>query len=76
MTVTVTNTSSSILHLGRIEIVGANPRDFSTTTAWGSALAAGAECTVSVAFMPKEIGARSSSLRSATTLGGVRRRSV
>ncbi len=61
-TVTVTNHGSSPLRLGQIEIVGPNAGDFSKTTTCGSALAAGGDCTVTVAFMPQEAGQRSAAL--------------
>jgi hypothetical protein len=69
-TVTVTNQGSSTLHVGQIGIVGANAGDFSSTTTCGRALAAGADCTVSISFMPTATGARSASLLFSDDGGG------
>jgi hypothetical protein len=61
-TVTVTNPGSSTLHLGQIEIVGANAKDFSRTTTCNTTLAAGADCTISISFAPTASGVRTAAL--------------
>jgi hypothetical protein len=62
MTVTVTNNASVTMHIWEMAILGTNPGDFSYTTACGSALGAGLNCTVSVTFKPTATGARTASL--------------
>jgi hypothetical protein len=44
--------------LGSITITGANPGDFTQTSACGSSLAPGAQCTISVTFTPQASGIR------------------
>jgi hypothetical protein len=61
-TVTVTNPGSSTLHLGQIEIVGANAKDFSRTTTCNTTLAAGADCAISISFAPTASGVRTAAL--------------
>lgn len=72
----LTNRSGSTLHLGQITIGGANPRDFSMTTNCGRALAAGADCQVSVSFLPTAMGERSASLLFSDDVGGPQRVSL
>lgn len=60
--VTVTNGGTSTLHLWRIEIVGPDAGDFSKTTTCRSTLGVGANCTVSVTFMPTATGVLTASL--------------
>jgi hypothetical protein len=45
-----------------ITIAGSNPGDFAQTNTCGSTVAAGANCTINVTFMPTAAGARSASL--------------
>ena len=68
--VAVTNEGNATLHLGQIGIVGENAADFSRTTTCGSTLTAGADCTVSISFLPTAAGERSASLRVSDDGGG------
>jgi hypothetical protein len=56
--VTLTNTSSTYLNIGRI--VGSG--DFAQTNTCGSGLNAGAKCTISVTFTPTQTGSRTGSI--------------
>jgi hypothetical protein len=49
---TLTNSGNATLNITSIAIAGTNPTDFAQTTTCGTTLAAGANCTVSVTFMP------------------------
>ena len=68
--VTVTNKGSSTLNLWQIAIVGANAGSFSETTTCGSTLAAGANCKLSVTFMPTTVGMLGASLLFSDDGGG------
>jgi centrosomal CEP192-like protein len=48
----VTNLGSGTLTIKKVYIGGLNPHDFAETNTCGSALAAGASCTVTVTFTP------------------------
>jgi len=61
-TVTVSNIGSGPLSISPPVIGGANPGDFAYTTTCGSALAAAAQCTITVAFYPTAAGSRSATL--------------
>ena len=63
-TVTITNTSSDPLPVTATAIAGANPLSFteSADTCTGVTLAAGASCTVAVAFTPPAAGLRTALL--------------
>ncbi|MBV9889886.1 MAG: choice-of-anchor D domain-containing protein, partial [Rhizobacter sp.] len=62
-TVRVANTGSASLALAGVAVSGAQASEFPiVATTCGSAVAAGASCTVDVAFAPAAIGARSASL--------------
>jgi hypothetical protein len=61
-TVTLTNVGTTTLTMSGIAITGTNAGDFAQTHTCGSSLAAGASCTVSVAFKPTQIGNRSGTL--------------
>ncbi len=61
-TVTLTNNQSQTLLINSISIGGTNPGDFSQTNTCGIAIAAFANCTVSVTFTPATTGARSAQL--------------
>jgi hypothetical protein len=61
--ITVTNTGGSTVSLTSIAITGTNIADFTTSAnTCQSTLAAGAACTVTVAFAPAEVGSLSASL--------------
>jgi len=60
--VTLTNNQSQTLLINTISIGGTNPGDFSQTNTCGIAIAAFANCTVSVTFTPATTGARSAQL--------------
>ncbi len=52
---TLTNSGNAALTINQIGVVGANPGAFRETTTCGSTLAAGANCTISVAFAPTSV---------------------
>jgi CSLREA domain-containing protein len=64
-TVMLTNAGASALNVSTVELVGANPGEFtkSNDTCAGASVAAGASCTVGVAFDPSSAGAKSALLR-------------
>jgi hypothetical protein len=51
-TVTLTNTGNAVLNIGSITLTGTNAWNFPETTTCGATVAAGATCTISVAFNP------------------------
>jgi hypothetical protein len=51
-TVTLTNTGNAAVTITNVEITAANSYDFSQTNTCGTALAAGANCTISLTFHP------------------------
>jgi len=51
-TVTLTNTGTTTLPIGSIDLGGTNPLQFGRTNNCGGSLAAGASCTVNVTFKP------------------------
>jgi hypothetical protein len=59
---TLTNTGSSELPINGVAITGANARDFDLSSACGSSLGAGANCTLSVTFTPSQLGQRNASI--------------
>jgi hypothetical protein len=61
--VTLTNTGASTLTINQIYFAGPNPGDFGQTNTCGSALAAGASCTISTTFTPLAGGLRQASLK-------------
>jgi hypothetical protein len=61
-TVTVTNTGSTAVSVSSVTIAGGNSRDYSQTNTCGSQIGAGANCTVTVTFMPGQKGTRTSTL--------------
>lgn len=60
--ITVSNTGTTDLSTGSVAISGANSGDFSIQSNNCGTVAAGASCTISVAFTPTATGARSASL--------------
>ena len=61
-TVTLKNSSTTTLTIGRITITGTNAGDFPQTHTCGSSLAAGGSCTISVTFGPTASGTRTAAL--------------
>jgi hypothetical protein len=60
--VTLTNTGAGTLTIKQIYFAGPNPGDFAETNTCGSALAAGASCTISISFTPVAPGPRQAAL--------------
>jgi uncharacterized repeat protein (TIGR01451 family) len=61
-TVTLTNAGTEALPIARIAITGSNAGDFTQSNTCGTAVAAGAQCTISVKFQPAAPGNRSAAL--------------
>jgi hypothetical protein len=59
---TLSNTGNAPLTIDGISITGTNPADFAQTNTCGSALAAGASCSISVTFTPASGAAFSATL--------------
>ena len=58
MSLMLSNTGNAVLNIGSISIAGANPADFSIATganACGTSLAAGASCSIYIAFTPASV---------------------
>jgi Protein of unknown function (DUF3443)/Abnormal spindle-like microcephaly-assoc'd, ASPM-SPD-2-Hydin len=68
--ITLTNSGTASLSITSITLTGAQPADFSDTTTCGTALAAGAHCTISVTFTPAAVGTSSASVSVATNAAG------
>jgi methionine-rich copper-binding protein CopC len=68
--VTLTNTGGVALNITSIAITGANASDFAETNTCGSAVAAGAHCTMAVLFTPSAAGARAATLSIADNASG------
>lgn len=60
--ITVTNSGTAALGISGISISGSNAADFNVATTCGAVLAVQASCTVTVAFTPGALGARSATL--------------
>jgi hypothetical protein len=60
--ITLQNTGSASLAISTVSFVGTNPASFLQTNNCGTALAAGAQCTISVSFKPVSKGPRTASL--------------
>jgi hypothetical protein len=61
-TVTLTNNGSIVLGITGIALAGANRGDFAQSNTCGASVAAGANCTLSITFMPAAAGTRTASL--------------
>lgn len=61
-TIAVTNLGSTSLAMSGIVVAGANIGDFTQTNTCGSALAAGATCTITVLFSPTAVGLRTANV--------------
>jgi hypothetical protein len=68
--VTLTNVGTTTLTISGVSITGTNAVDFSQTNTCGTSLAAGASCTISVAFSPTAIGSRTGSVAITDSGGG------
>jgi hypothetical protein len=53
---TLTNTGTTSVSILDVEIVGPNPTEFVLTNNCGASLAAGASCTLQIAFSPTKLG--------------------
>ena len=71
-TLMLSNTGNAPLAIADLRIGGANPTDFPQTNNCpvGSSLAAGANCSISVKFVPTVSGARSASVALTSNAGG------
>jgi hypothetical protein len=61
-TVTLTNTSSLALPITSIALAGTNPGQFLQTNTCGTAVSAGATCTISAVFRPTSTGSKNARL--------------
>ncbi len=61
-TVTLSNTGGSTMTINSVSISGGNSADFLKTSTCGVSLAVGANCAISVSFLPTAYGVRSTSL--------------
>jgi hypothetical protein len=61
-TVTLTDTGYLPLRISSIAVTGADAADFTQTNNCGSSLPAGAHCTITVTFMPTQIGPRTAAV--------------
>ena len=59
---TLTNSGGTTLNITSIALTGANSSDFAQTNNCGASVAAGANCTISVTFMPSASGSRTASV--------------
>jgi hypothetical protein len=60
--VSLTNTGNAPLNISSVAVFGTNAGDFAQTNNCGIALAAGANCTISVTFTPSAAGSRAAAL--------------
>jgi hypothetical protein len=60
--ITLSNVGAAPLAISGIALAGANPADFTRSHTCGASLAAGASCTVSIAFKPTVRGNRAATL--------------
>jgi Tol biopolymer transport system component len=70
--VRVTNLSTAVVPITSVALSGSNPGQFSRTHTCGTALAAGAGCTVQVKFKPTSVGKKSAVLTVNGSGGGLR----
>ena len=72
-TATFTNTSAGLVTLGTLTLTGTNPGDFSIsggTCVDGGSVAAGASCTITVAFAPQNAGTRNAAINVTSNAAG------
>jgi pimeloyl-ACP methyl ester carboxylesterase len=60
--VTLTNSGNGGLSINSISISGANSADFAQTNTCGTSVAAGANCTISITFVPTAAGSRTAAV--------------
>ena len=69
--INLVNSGDASLTVSGVTLAGTNPGDFAqTNTCAGSAISAGAKCTISVTFTPTAMGTRSAALSIADDAGG------
>ena len=61
-TATLSNSGNAPLNITSLVLTGTNASDFAQTNTCGSSVAAGANCTISVAFTPSASGSRTASV--------------
>ena len=69
-TVTLSNTGNAALSITSLALTGTNASDFDESNTCGSSLAAGANCTIAVWFMPSVAGPEAASLSIADNSSG------
>jgi hypothetical protein len=69
-TIQLTNIGAASLSIGRLLTVGTEYRDFPQSNTCGTGIAAGASCTITVAFDPAKTGKRTASIYIADDGGG------
>src|SRR5207249_1982468 len=69
-TVTLTNVGTTTLTITGIAITGTNAGDFAQTHTCGTSLAAGASCSISVAFKPTASGTRTAAVSVSDSAAG------
>ena len=67
--ITLKNTGNGVMQVKSIAVAGTQKTDFSQTSGCGTALAAGATCTIDVAFKPTVAGSRSATVDISTDAG-------
>jgi hypothetical protein len=60
--VTLTNSTTELLTISGITVLGANAEDFAQTNTCGGSVGAGGSCTISVTFAPAATGSRSAGI--------------
>jgi len=65
-TLTLTNSGTAPLNIGTLTLSGSNASNFAANGCSGTAVAVGANCTVSLTFTPSAIGSRSATLQIAS----------
>jgi hypothetical protein len=66
-TLTVSNTTAATVTISTVSLMGSNAPSFASTNTCGAPLAAGAQCTISVGFVPGGVGAKSALVSIAST---------
>jgi hypothetical protein len=66
---TLSNSGTAVLGITSIALTGPNASDFSQSNTCGLALAAGANCTISIVFTPSASGTRTASVTLTDSLG-------
>jgi hypothetical protein len=66
-TLIVSNTTTAAVTISTVSLMGSNAPSFAATNTCGAPLAAGAQCTISVGFVPGGLGAKSAIVSIAST---------